>query len=166
MNQLRRSRLFPSLFFLAALVHAWLLTTSVIDYVRVQSWEAVPARILSAQLVDLTSHSGYEVKAAYEYKFNGRRYKGTRVQLHIGDDIFDFHRKMYQELLSHQRTGKPRTCFVNPTDPKQSILHRELRWPLMAIYAGAMLLFGGVGVLLTRRINARRDVLPQGDSDV
>ena len=155
---MNRSRLLSGLFFLAALVHAWLLTASVIDYVRGQSWKAIPARILTVELVDLTaSDSGLEVKAVYEYDFGGRRYQGTRVQLHRGYDVFNFHRRMYEELLAHQRTGKPRIAFVNPKDPTQSVLHRELRWEMMALYCFGMLIFGGVGIVLRRRVDARRD---------
>ncbi len=121
---------------------------TVLQYVEAQQWKEVPATILHAELEE---HRGddsttYQVVARYRYSYLGRMHTGTRVGLHGGsDNIGSFHQDAHRELSQHQKSGQPFPCYVNPDDPSESLLYRDLRWGLLALYTVFALVFGGVG---------------------
>jgi hypothetical protein len=90
-----------------------------------------------------------ETQADYEYEYDGQHYRGSRVGLHSGGDNVDgFQESVYRELSGHFKSGEPFPCFVNPQQPTQSILYRELRWELILFYTVPVVVFGGVGICL------------------
>lgn len=126
----------------------YLASSSVITWVRAKSWEEVPARIISADL-DASSSDGsttYRVRAAYEYEYGGRRYSSERVSSGGGsDNIGSFHQDKYAELRLFVDSGRPFRCFVNPDDPSEALLYRELRWGMLGFMLVFTFAFGIVG---------------------
>ena len=59
-------------------------------------------------------------------------------------------RRLALESLSLWATeaGKPITVWVNPDNPSESMLDRELRWKLLVIFVPFALGFGGVGLVV------------------
>ncbi len=125
----------------------WLAST-LVTYLSARSWVETPATIIRT---DLKVHHGrksttYEVTAEYRYDFGGRKYTGNRVGLASGpDNIGSFHQNAYRELSDCQKSGTPFPCFVNPADPAQALLYRDLRWEMVAFQMIFVLAFGGVG---------------------
>lgn len=121
------------------------------DYQRMQRWEEVPCRIMSA---NLESHRGdksttYKVLAEFRYEYAGRVYTGTRVSPHSGsDNIGSFHQRVFRELDEHRRSDKAFRCYVDPEHPDNAILYRRPRWEMMLFYTVFMYAFGGAGLVL------------------
>jgi hypothetical protein len=123
-----------------------------------QRWVEVPAVVKTVELKRGEKNSR-RVLATYEYEFGGRKYSGERVSLHSGgDSLGRFQTSAHEELERHRRTGKPFRCFVNPRDPAESVLYRDVRWEMMLLYCGVAALFGsaGVGVLAASVVTWRR----------
>ncbi len=124
----------------------YLTATAIVDWYSMRSWVRVDAELVA---VNLREHSDsdsttYEVTASYRYFHDTREYTGSRVGLHGGaDNIGDYHRDLYSELSS--RRGKTVSCFVDPDDPSQAVLHRGLRFELVGFYLLFVILFGGAG---------------------
>jgi hypothetical protein len=121
---------------------------SCLQYVTMRHWEEVPARIVRTELKE---HHGddstsYEATAEYTYTYRGRAFTGNRVSLHSGgDNIGSYQQDVYRELQQYRNSQKPFRCYVNPDQPAESILYRDLRWEMIGFYTLFVLMFGGVG---------------------
>jgi len=141
--------LFALPFAAGGLVVGYLASRSLITWYEARQWVETPARILQADLeVNQGSDSTtYQVTARYEYRWENQTYSGERVGLSGGsDNIGSFHQDRYSELARYQSSGEPFRCFVNPDDPTETILFREMRWGLFALMGVFSLLFTGAGV--------------------
>jgi hypothetical protein len=97
-------------------------------YTRSQSWDRVPATILT---VEFRTHRGdestsYSVDCRYAYAVAGRAYEGTRVGLEGGGSSDGCHSRRYAILVRHRDSRTPFPAWVDPADPGQSLLFREL----------------------------------------
>jgi hypothetical protein len=110
----------------------WMGST-LLTWHRAQSWAEVPARILSTELKE--SHGNrrnksttYKVIAEYAYEYYGQKYTGHDIGLYGGgsNQINSFPQDAYRELSEYQKTGKPFHCYVNPAQPEQAFLYRDL----------------------------------------
>lgn len=137
---------------------------------QMQSWVETPATILDVNLK--RGDDTDQVTASYAYKVDGKEYLGDRVTLHSGgDNIGSFQRDAYRELENHRVRKRPFRCFVNPDDPHEAILYRDLRWEMMAFYTLFATLFGSAGVafftgtLIGLRDNPKPTVGPVSDDE-
>ena len=109
----------------------YLAGSMLVNWARAGSWVEVPARILHT---DLDVNHGddsttYRVEATYEYTHMGTTYVSDRVTFGVGsDNIGSFHEDKYRELRDYVGSGDRFRCFVNPDDPTEAVLYRELRW--------------------------------------
>jgi hypothetical protein len=112
-----------------------------------QSWEQVPATLLEVQLITQGGDTDtYRVEATYEYRWRGETYVSDRVWYQaMADNIGSFHHDAELELRAYLDAGRPFPAWVNPDDPSESVLFREMRWLLMLFEAAFGLIFGGVG---------------------
>lgn len=120
-------------------------------------WPQVPAEL---DTITLKTHSGsdsttYSVEASYRYQFNGRSYVGTRVGYDIGsDNLDDYHRQVVARLKRARQNDQIRV-WVNPDDPSESYLVRELRWRKMLFMGLFGVVFGSVGLFIQILARAR-----------
>lgn len=116
-------------------------------WMEAQSWVECPAFI---DHVELQVHSDegttYNTSALYRYQYQGVQHSGTRVWFSSNSDSGSFHQNAYRQLLDHQQSAKPFRCFVDPDEPNQSVLYRELRPSLLWFYSVFLTAFGGVGI--------------------
>lgn len=119
---------------------------TVYQHWRSASWPHIPATL---NAVDVESHSGdngytYSLSASYSYQFNGRQYVNTNVGYDSSsDNVGDYHRKALSRLQRAQALNRVR-IWVNPNDPTESYLLRDLR-PQKLFF---MFLFGGIFALV------------------
>ncbi len=123
---------------------------------RMRSWVETPATIIRAKLVEHPDIEGnqptYEAIAEYKYQYGGRDYTGNRVGVHRGpDNVGSFHRDAYRQLSSHQSSGRPFRCYVNPAKPADSVLFRDMRWGVVVLRAIFAMVFVGFGVFAAAR---------------
>jgi hypothetical protein len=149
----RKSRLGSSLFFgIFAAVGLGFLFMSVIPTLHeayvMRSWVPVDAHIQTAQLHTYSNDgTTYQAKATYQYSYNGQRYQGNRVNHTTGNDNIGSYQQEMAEMLKHrQSTRLPLTIWVDPANPDQSIIDRDIRWEMLAFKLLFVVLFGGVGI--------------------
>ena len=127
------------------------LVPTLIDGYRMESWEEGRATLERAELVELKGEdsTSYRVSATYTYEYDGREYRGHRVAIGaVADNIGDFQQSLGQELESALAEGRPVPVWIDPADPTQAVLNRDIRWGMTGLYLVGTLLFGGGGVLL------------------
>lgn len=140
---------------------------------KAQSWEEVPARILSVQLEkdEDPEKTLYSVRAEYEYEFRGVKYKGDRVSVLGGrDNDLSKHRERLKELEACRDSGELFRCFVDPRSPRHSVLYREVEWSRFIGASVASFLFvlvGVIGLYVLRRVKreVREEVEREEGSD-
>jgi hypothetical protein len=141
--------LFSLPFAAVGLAAVGVLAWGVYQELRMRAWIEVPCRILKAELEVKSDGDGtsYSVKARYGYRVDGQDYTGDQVQIlsFLGDVGAD-PRGIYAELEEHRVTGRAFRCYVNPSQPKEAILYRQLYWGAMAFIAVFALTFGGFGL--------------------
>lgn len=139
--------LVPVPFALIGLWMGWRLIVDLTEHSEMQNWIETPAEIRHVEIVTISGRSTtQETKADYFYTFDGRRLYGSRVSLHSGsDNMGDFHCRTYRELKGHFESGESFRCFVNPKQPTQSMLYRELRTEIIIFEVIFILMFGGFG---------------------
>ena len=117
-------------------------------YNAIQSWEATPATLLQAELKGKRNRKGgsCQATARYRYAVNGKSYECDRVALHAeADNIGGFQREHGEDLERLLKQGQPITAYVNPDDPTEAILFRDLRPGMVAIKGMFALVFGAIG---------------------
>jgi hypothetical protein len=114
------------------------------DWYAMQSWQPARARLLSV------SGSENKTEARYQYQVNGATYQGDRVYVAaFSDNIGSYHSDMLTRLGNQERTDEPIGVWVNPIDPQQSVIDRDMRWGLFVLMSGFCSIFIFVGLLIS-----------------
>jgi len=143
-----KARILVSLFALPfAAVGVWMLWSvgsTVCDAWQMRDWVQVEAS-LSAGGYE-THDDTYEAFARYEYTYGGRTYSGDRVGIAGGaDNIGDYQRDLGRKLGNAHAGGQPILVFVDPDEPSQAVIDRDIRWGLIGFQMIFVIVFGGVG---------------------
>jgi len=124
---------------------AGLICLSLVRWGAMHEWKEVPAVILGVALE--THDDTLKVTAIFQYRYAGLTYRGSQVGLHSGsDNIGDYHRRVFRELDHYRRNGRSFHAFVNPENPSEAVLYRDLRWEVIGFYAIFVVTFGGAGI--------------------
>ncbi len=142
---------FGLVFFLAGMIPGYIAISTLIQSIQSSGWTPVAATILNAELN--VSHgedsTTYSVSGRYRYQIDGQTFESTRVSFDTGsDNIGDFHHQTHALLERHRQSGEPLTAYVDPDDPSEAVLIRNMRWGLFAFMMLFPLLFGGVGAVV------------------
>lgn len=139
-------------FVLVGLGATGLLYWSTLKAYQAQSWVEIPATILNAKL---ESHRGsesttYSVQARYRYDFDGETYHSERVSFSPFNSDGDrrWHRALAKRLQKHAREKTPYPCFVDPSNPENAVLERDVRYSLMLFFSVFGLAFGGASIAM------------------
>jgi len=127
---------------------AYMMISSVLAHMSMRNWIETPATIVRAELQthDNDDSTTQNVLAEYEYRYAGKDYKGDRVAISSSaDNIGSFQQNCYDELEEYRASGRPFRCYVNPANPREAILYRQLRTELLLFQAMFMIVFGGAG---------------------
>ncbi|HEY7884375.1 MAG TPA: DUF3592 domain-containing protein, partial [Cellvibrionaceae bacterium] len=139
------------------------------DARQMQHWQQGQAQITSAGVKvnrgdDATTYKAF---ATYRYSFAGGQYTGSRVAIDSSaDNIGDFQQQLGHQLERAQREGRTVNVYINPDDPAQAVLNRELRWELLVFKMVFVLVFGGIGLgILLYALLAPLDTLKTAGAD-
>ncbi len=143
-------------------VLVFLALPTIADTWRARSWEQGEARIESARLETHRDDDGttYRAIANYSYDYRGQAYRGDRVAIAGGsDNLGSFQQDLARRLIAARDAGEPVPVWINPENPREAVLNRDVRWGLMVTSLGMGVVFTGVGSSLVwlglrRRRNA------------
>ncbi len=114
-----------------------------------KSWEPAQAELLEYDLK--SSHSDdtttYKVTARYRYDYFGQSYVGDRVGFAGGsDNIGSYHHDLNRTLSRVRGGSQALNIWVNPNEPSEAVIDRDMRWGLLAFKSLFLFLFGGIGL--------------------
>ena len=125
------------------------------NWQRAQEWRPASARLLSM------SAANNETQARYRYDFAGGSYQGNAVGIsEFKDNIGSYQRDMQAYLREIQRNGNNLPIWVNPANPAEAVIDRDMRWGLFALASGfcSIFLLIGLGVIFASLRSSNRDV--------
>lgn len=115
---------------------------------QARSWQPVAAIVTEATLEE--SHGDtttYRATARYRYSFGGTEYEGSRVGFSRGtDNVGDWQQNHHAQLDTAKRTGQSISVWVDPANPANSVVDRDLRWPMLAFSIPFAILFPMVSI--------------------
>jgi hypothetical protein len=166
--------LFGLPFLVAGVFMAFLYFNGYTRWLQARHWVETPCTIEATKLETRSGSDSttFEATATYRYAWEDASYTGHRVALSSGaDNIGSFQKDAYRELSRHHTSTQPFRCYVNPANPDEAVLYRDMRWEMqsfMAVFAltfpvvGAGLVIGG---LLYSRNQRRRKRQQQAQPD-
>jgi len=111
------------------------------NWQRMQDWQPNDARLLSFSAAE------NETRAHYSYEYDGVSYRGNSVGVsEIKDNIGPWHRDMQAYLGRIKRSGDTLQIWVNPFNPSQAVIDRDMRWGLFALASGFCSIFILIGL--------------------
>lgn len=135
-------------------------------YFAAKNWPETPCKILSSSVSSHSSSKGgttYSVDITYSYRIDGRDFQSDTYSVMTGSSSG---RASKERVVSRYPVGFQTVCYVNPIDPTDALLSRELsRWLLIGLIPGLFLLVGIIGVGSTAR-SALQGVLARSSAPV
>lgn len=132
-------------------VHALLL------YRASAGWVEVPARVEQVELVESRKSTATEVTATYSYDWKGATHRSTRVGTQGGASTDPVHAVRAAALESAKTSGTTVPALVDPSDPTEALLYRELRPSTLALLAAGLLFSLLTGALFFGALRWRRN---------
>ncbi len=127
---------------------------------NMQQWQ--PA---NAQLLSVSGGKNY-TKAHYHYQVNSLKFTAKRVYVaDFKDNIGAYHNNLLKQLRRYHSSGQPVPIWVNPLNPQQAVIDRNMRWGLFTLICAFCSIFILIGVVIsyasTRNNTKQRDVKKQ-----
>lgn len=124
------------------------VTGSLLDAREMRGWSETEAQLIRAGYETRSGDESdtYKAYADYRYTYLGQAYTGSRVTISSGgDNIGSYQQDIGNRLRGALSRGETIVVYVDPEDPSQSIIDRNLRWGLLGFKMILLLVFGGVG---------------------
>jgi len=113
------------------------------DWYAMRRWQPAQAKLISL------SGSENQTLASYRYEVNGFTYQGDRVYVaRFNDNIGSYHQDLLNRLRSERIANQPVAIWINPFNPRQSVIDRDMRWGLFAFISGFCSIFVFIGLLI------------------
>ncbi|MEI6645828.1 MAG: DUF3592 domain-containing protein [bacterium] len=154
MNSKIGAKIFLILFMIPFLgVGIWMGSMTFLEMQKVEkarSWNEMPAEITSCILQSHRGSKGgytYQVTADYTYTVNSKKYTSSKVSFYSGsDNVGSFHQNTFHKLETARLSKKTFPCWVNPENPEEVVLIRDLRPEMMTFQLLFVFLFGGAAI--------------------
>lgn len=120
----------------------------ILGLVRSRNWIATPCVIVSRDVEESRNSDGedsYRVVARYRYQVDGREYVGNRDNWSFGDSSgHESKRRIVRSLPA----GMDATCYVDPANPAEAVLSREVGWEAAFVLIPVVFIVAGVGMMI------------------
>ncbi len=134
------------------------------DWQAMKAWQPANAHLLSI------TRPGNRTEASYRYEVAGVDYQNDRVFVaDFSDNIGSYQSEIYERLNQLQRRKQPVPIWVNPTDPQDSVIDRDMRWGLFALmtaFCSFFILFGLGVVYGSLRSAKKTDYKPPSTTEL
>ena len=158
--------LFGSIFAImgfAALIPVFLLP--MFHIIEAQGWRSVPCTILHSQVLSHSTSRGggptYSIKISYKYTFDNVQHVGTRYDFSLGSSGgLEYRRAIVRRL----HAGVHTTCYVNSTDPSESVIDRGMFRDMWYSLVALLFLTIGVSIVVFAVRNAHPKPVSSGSA--
>lgn len=110
-----------------------------------RSWAAASCTVLSRGM-KFDDDRRYIEEVVYSYEVAGTTYQADRYEFFHTSSKGSDGAQRTAELMAQYQPGSPTTCYVNPHDPIDAVLHRRIGAVPMLFTAPVSLVLIGVGL--------------------
>lgn len=113
-----------------------------------RSWAQAPATIVTSMVEQHSGSKGgstFNVAMTFDYRYEGKTYRGTRYDFQTGSSSG---RDAKQAVVDRFPPGTETTCWVNPANPAQAVIDRNLGWWILFGFFPLLFLGAGLGGLV------------------
>lgn len=123
------------------------------------AWESVPATVVSSEIGvkkrdsssfnkhDLSVY--YSIKITYQYEYNGKTYFGDRYDFFRSKDQYStFGKTQMQEITKQYPRGKKFFCWINPQNPGEAVISRDIHYISLLLSALVTICVPGLAIFL------------------
>jgi hypothetical protein len=142
---------FLGVFVVFGLVFAGIGAAPLLELWRAQDWTPTPCTILTSQVTEVDGDDGstWRVDVSFRYEVGGVEHVSDRYRV---SRVSSSGRSGKQRVVDSLPPGTETTCYVDPEDPANAILRRDLGEEWIFVAAGLLFAaFGGGMALLVRR---------------
>lgn len=153
--------LFGAFFVIGLVLSYFLLYRPISKSISARSWAEVQCTIIDSRVQRHESDDGstYSVDILYSYEFGGREYRSNRYEF-IGGSSSGYDGK--REVVDRYSRGSRQVCYVNPANPSESVLKRDLGLKmLLGLIPLVFLLIGGGGLFGMLFLKDRSGKIPR-----
>jgi hypothetical protein len=110
---------------------------------EMQTWKQAEADLISV------SGTTSSTTATYRYNYLGTVYYNDRVYIaSFNDSIGSYHEHLLSKLERHHQQGNAIAIWMNPKNPQQAVVDRNMRWELFAIITAISTILIAIGILI------------------
>ncbi len=128
----------------------WYLWASWQRAKAMDAWAAIPAEVVVSEVqpwqYSAISEVAYTPKVIYRFTWKDETYESDQVRrMPIRSAI----EEKAQKWVERFPAGTNATAYVNPADPTESVLKKETKAAIMAIWFPFLFVVGGIGILVS-----------------
>jgi len=152
MNLWLQQKLLPLIIFgifgLGGIIALFYITTNIWqEYFEAKSWQATlciveKSEVLSHKSKD-NNRSTYKISMQYKYLYQNQWFFGDHYQFF---DMFTPGITQKARFIAQYPPGSKIKCYINPSQPMQSVIERDLKLTQLVILFALPLVFTGVGL--------------------
>lgn len=112
----------------------------VVNYLGSTGWTQVSGTVVSNDVEDVWDTTGdrYAAQVVYTYEVDGTTYEGD--QLSLRGTIYTGNQEDAERIVAPYPPGTAVTPYVNPADPTQAVLERDVPGAILGIVAAGVVL--------------------------
>ena len=113
-----------------------------------REWTEVPMKITKAEVFEEQlgmSPTEYRPIIEYAFTYQGKPATGAGIKRTEG---FTKHKSKAQRAVDRYPVGSEGTCFVNPLNPKQTVLKHNTRAVLYTVWFPGLFVIAGLGIAI------------------
>ena len=158
--------IFGLIFFTAGSFACWMICIRPLSgWLASACWTPCEAKIIASDLArSRGSRSGtnYRIQIQYTYQFNGATYTGSRYDFFRSQVSSNIGVGTMREIVSDHSEGKEITCLVNPKNPHDSVISRDLPvfhclfmfFPLPFLCIGIFIILSTIRTLYAQKVQS------------
>ena len=162
---------FGLIFFTAGSFACWMICIRPLSgWLASANWTPCDAKVISSGLERSRGSKGrtnYRIQIQYTYQFNGATYTGSRYDFFRSQVSSNIGVGTMRDIVSDMTEGKEVTCLVNPANPTEAVISRDLPvfhclfmfFPLPFLAIGFFTILSVIRTLCAQKVQA--DILKQ-----
>jgi hypothetical protein len=140
--------IFLIIFILASLLEYIFFISPLIKCIRARSWEATPCTINSGRLITKSTKGRtlYGLDLSFSYEFNKFKYSSNTYS--ISENYSDDYGAV-KGMLGKYSPGTKALCYVNPSQPFEAVINRDINVFLCfsGLFFGLLIFVGLIGLM-------------------
>ena len=106
------------------------------------SWTSVPAVVSSSRVDSCCLENICSIKIHYKYTFDKQEYQGERYDFFRSQNKIYWGKPELQKIVNDYPAGKAIHCLVNPDDPSESVISKDIIFNSLFLVPCFLILLG------------------------